>query len=155
LNRNWDVKDPRKMPEIAAQRNAVRTWIRDGHTVALYFSLHNTETGEYLEGSPQNGGDSKFQPLAERFYKILSTETTFAPTTPLRYADITTTAGMTGRMTVVQGLYRDLKIPTFLMEQRISMNPKLGHLPEIPDRMAFGAQLVGAITKAVLDVTAH
>ena len=67
-------------------------------------------------------------------------------------ADSTTTAGMTGRMTVAQGLYRDFQIPAFLMEQRISMNHKLGHLPEIPDRMAFGAQLVGAIEKAVLDV---
>ena len=40
------------------------------------------------------------------------------------------------------------------MEQRISLNPKLGHLPEIPDRMAFGAQLMGAITKTLLDVAA-
>ena len=154
LNRNWDVTDRHKMPEIAAQRDAVRAWVHDGHTIALYFSLHNTETAEYLEGPPQKG-EGKFQPLAERFFKILSTDTTFAPTRPLRYADITTTAGMTGRMTVVQGLYRDFKIPTFLMEQRISLNPKLGHLPEIPDRMAFGAQLVGAITKAVLDSSAN
>jgi hypothetical protein len=155
LNRNWDVTDPRKMPEIAAQRNAVRAWIHDGHNIALYFSLHNTETGEYLEGPPQNGGEGKFQPLAERLFKIVSTETSFAPTLPLRYADITTTAGMMGRMTVVQGLYRDFKIPTFLMEQRISLNPKLGHLPEISDRMAFGAQLVEAIAKAVRDVTTN
>ena len=155
LNRNWDVADPRKMPEIAAQRDAVRAWIEEGHTIALYFSLHNTETGEYLEGPPQNGGEGKFQPLAERFFKILSGETSFAPTTPLRYADVTTTAGMTGRMTVVQGLYHDFKIPAFLMEQRISLNPKLGHLPEIPDRMTFGAQLVEAIAKTVLDVTGN
>jgi hypothetical protein len=155
LNRNWDVTDTRKMPEIAAERDAVRAWIHDGHTIVLYFSLHNTETGEYLDGPPQNGGEGKFQPLAERFFKILSTETSFAPTTPLRYADITTTVGMTGRMTVVQGLYRDFRIPTFLMEQRISLNPKLGRLPEISDRMAFGAQLVEAIAKAVLDVTAN
>ncbi len=155
LNRNWDITDPSKMPEIAAQRDAVRAWIRGGHTIALYFSLHNTETGEYLEGPPQSGGEGKFKSLAEHFFKILSTETTFAPTTPLRYADTTTTAGMTGRMNVVQGLYRDFKIPTFLMEQRISLNPKLGHLPEIPDRMGFGAQLVDAIAKAVLNVTAN
>lgn len=148
LNRNWDVEDPRKMPEISAQREAVRAWIRGGHTIALYFSLHNTETGEYLEGPPQGGAAGEFRPLAERLFQILSTETSFAPTTPLRYADVTTTAGMTGRMTVAQGLYRDFQIPAFLMEQRISMNPKLGHLPEIPDRLAFGAQLVGAIAKA-------
>ena len=35
------------------------------------------------------------------------------------------------------------------MEQRISDNKKLGHLPEIPDRLAFGAQLVQAMAKAI------
>jgi len=154
LNRNWDVEDAGKMPEIAAQRDAVRAWLRDGHTIALYFSLHNTETGEYLEGPPEKGGDGKFRGLAERLFKILATETSFAPTTPLRYADTTTTAGMAGRMTVVQGLYHDLKFPTFLMEQRISFNPKLGHLPEVTDRLEFGEQLVGAIGKTVMDVRA-
>ena len=149
LNRNWDVTNPQEMPEITAQREAVRAWIRDGHTIALYFSLHNTETGEYLEGPPQDGGEGKFKPLAERFFKILSTETTFAPTTPLRFAGATTTPGMPGRMTVVQGLYRDFKIPAFLMEQRISLNPKLGHVPGIPDRIKFGSELVEAIAKAV------
>jgi hypothetical protein len=152
LNRNWDVDDPRKMPEIAAQRDAVHAWIRDGHTIALYFSLHNTETGEYLEGPPDKGGDGKFQPLAERLFQILSTGTSFAPTTPLRYADTTTTAGMAGRMTVVQGLYHDFQIPAFLMEQRISFNAKLGHLPEVADRLAFGGQLVSAIAKTVVPV---
>jgi hypothetical protein len=53
-------------------------------------------------------------------------------------------------MTVVQGLYRDFQIPAFLMEQRISHNEKLGHLPEIPDRIAFGGQLVRAVAKAIL-----
>jgi Zinc carboxypeptidase len=149
LNRNWDVIDQRRMPEIAAQREAVRAWLAKGHKVAMYFSLHNTETGEYLEGPPQSETESGSRPLAERFFEILSSETSFAPTAPLRYADVTTAPGMTGRMTVVQGLYHDFKIPAFLMEQRISLNPKLGHLPEVDDRMAFGAELVKAIGKAV------
>ena len=150
LNRNWDTDDPVKMPEIAAQRAAVRAWVNAGHKIALYFSLHNTETGEYLEGPPEKGGEGRFQPFAERFFRLLTDDTSFAPTQPLRFADITTTAGKAGRMTVVQGLYRDLKIPAFLMEQRISNNPKLGHLPEIPDRLAFGAQLVQAMADAVM-----
>jgi hypothetical protein len=150
LNRNWDTNDPVKMPEIAAQRAAVRAWVEAGHRIALYFSLHNTETGEYLEGPPEKGGEGKFQALAERFFRLLSTETSFAPTTPLRFADVTTTAGMAGRMTVVQGLYHDLKVPAFLMEQRVSYNPKMGHLPEIPDRVAFGGQLAEAMARAVL-----
>ena len=148
LNRNWDIEDAAKMPEITAQRNAVREWIRSGHPVDLFFSLHNTETGEYLEGPP-----GKFQPLAEKCFRTLSNETTFAPTRPLQYAETTTTAGMAGRMTVVQGLYHDFQIPAFLMEQRISYNQKLGHLPEIPDRIAFGEQLVRAVAKTILGAT--
>ena len=108
LNRNWDVSDPVKMPEITAQRNAVKEWVRGGHSLDLFFSLHNTETGEYLEGPPEG-----FRPLAERLFRTLSEETSFAPTTPLRFAGVSTTAGMAGRMTVVQGLYRDFKIPAF------------------------------------------
>jgi hypothetical protein len=145
LNRNWDIENAAKMPEIAAQRSAVREWIRSGHSVDLFFSLHNTETSEYLDGPPAGG-----RPLAERFFRTLSEETSFAPTRPLQYSDTTTTPGMAGRMTVVQGLYRDFQIPAFLMEQRISYNEKLGHLPEIPDRIAFGGELVRAVAKTIL-----
>ena len=149
LNRNWDVEDPVNMPEITAERNAVREWLKSGRRIALFFSLHNTETGEYPEGTPDQGGGGRFRELSERLFRILSTETSFAPTTPLRYAEATTTAGMTGRMNVAQGLYRDFQIATFIMEQRIAYNSKLGHLPEVADRMAFGAELVRAIAKAV------
>ena len=145
LNRNWDIEDSAKMPEIAAQRNAVWEWIRSGHSVDLFFSLHNTETSEYLDGPPGGG-----RPLAERFFRTLSEETSFAPTRPLQYSDTTTTPGMAGRMTVVQGLYRDFQIPAFLMEQRVSYNEKLGHLPEITDRIAFGGELVRAVAKTIL-----
>ena len=149
LNRNWDVVDPVKMPEITAQRNAVKQWLDAGHHVDLLLSLHNTETAEYLEGPPDNGGDGKFVPLANRVFDALSQHTTFAPTRPLTFASPTTTSGKKGRMTVIQGLYADLGIPGFLMEQRISLNPKLGHIPEIADRMKFGGELVGALAGAV------
>jgi hypothetical protein len=52
-------------------------------------------------------------------------------------------------MTVIQGLYADFKIPGFLMEQRVSKNPKLGHIPEVGDRLKFGSELVAAIAQAV------
>ncbi len=52
-------------------------------------------------------------------------------------------------MTVIQGLYADYKILGFLMEQRVSNNPKLGRLPEISDRLQFGRELVGAIAETV------
>ncbi len=149
LNRNWDVVDPIKMPEITAQRNAVKQWLGGGHPIDLLLSLHNTETGEYLEGPPDNGGSGKFRPLSERVFETLSKNTTFAPAQPLRYAEETTTPGKTGRMTVIQGLYRDFGIAGFLMEQRISYNAKLGRLPEVADRLNFGAELVKSLAEAV------
>jgi hypothetical protein len=145
LNRNWDVVDPVKMPEITVQRNAVKQWLDGGHRIDLLLSLHNTETGEYLEGPP----DRQFLPLAERVFDELSQHTSFAPTRSLSFAETTTTPGKKGRMTVIQGLYADFKIPGFLMEQRICFNPKLGHLPEIPDRVKFGGELVEALAAAV------
>ena len=149
LNRNWDVVDGVKMPEITVQRAAVAKWLQGGNHIDLLLSLHNTETGEYLEGPPDDGGRGKYKPLAGRVFQTLSADTTFAPTRPLSFAQETTTAGKPGRMTVIQGLYKDFGIAGFLMEQRISYNAKLGHLPEVADRQAFGEQLVKALAKAV------
>ncbi len=145
LNRNWDVSDPAKMPEIAAQRGAIDTWISSGRTIDFFLSLHNTETGEYLEGPP----GTAHQEFATRLFGLLKAGTTFAPTRELFFAETTTTAGMKGRMNVVQGLHARHRIPAFLMEQRISHNPKLGRLPAIEDRVRFGKELVEAIAKAL------
>ncbi len=147
LNRNWDITDPAKMPEITAQRNAVQRWLAAGHSIDLFLSLHNTETAEYLEGSP--GAVGPLRGLGERLFRILCDRTTFSPSRPLAVAQTSTTPGKPGRMTVIQGLYRDFKIPGFLMEQRISQNSKPGHLPEISDRLRFGAELVQAISAAL------
>ncbi|MDQ6663065.1 MAG: M14-type cytosolic carboxypeptidase [Acidobacteriota bacterium] len=149
LNRNWDVSDPAKMPEIAAQRNAIKAWLDSGNSIDLFFSLHNTETAEYLQGPPEGAENPQVADLAQRFFKALAEHSTFAPTQSLFFADKTTTAGQPGRMTVIQGLHADYKIAGFLMEQRISVNPKLGRLPEIPDRLKFGGELVRAIAKTV------
>jgi len=147
LNRNWDVVDAVKMPEITAQRNAIKKWLDAGNHIDFLMSLHNTETGEYLEGPPDANG--KFKPLAERVFQVLSTQTSFAPTRPLSFAGETTTAGKVGRMNVSQGLYRDFGIAGFIMEQRISDNKKLGHLPEVADRVKFGGELVRGLGQAV------
>ena len=108
---------------------------RDTHCVAFCAKFHFAEP--------------RIAPHAERVFQILSTGTSFAPTRPLSFAEQTTTPGKPGRMNVSQGLYKDFGIPGFIMEQRISFNPKLGHLPEIPDRMKFGEELVRALAKAV------
>jgi hypothetical protein len=145
LNRNWDAIDRRLMPEIAAQHKAVADWVAGGHKVDLFLSLHNTETAEYLEGPP----DGSVKPLAERFFAALKDKTTFDPNRPLFYAAETTTKGMKGRMTVIQGLSHDFRIPAFLMEQRVAFNPKLGRLPRVEDRLEFGRQLVAAIAESL------
>ena len=146
LNRNWDTIDPMRMPEIAAQRAAVESWLKAGHSVDVFLSLHNTETSEYLEGPPDQ---EKHRALSERLYRSLSETTSFAPTRPLFFAATTTTAGKPGRMTVSQGLSSSFGIAAFIMEQRVSMNPKLGHLPEVADRLRFGSELVRALANAV------
>lgn len=147
LNRNWDVNGVQKMPEIAAQRSAITSWVRSGHKVDLFMSLHNTESAEYLDGPPEHGGP--YAKLAARYFDILQRKTSFAPTRPLQFAATTTTEGMAGRMTVVQGLYRDLRIPAFLMEQRISAHPKYGRRPLIEDRLRFGRELANAIAETL------
>jgi hypothetical protein len=86
---------------------------------------------------------------SSRVFRILSQQTTFAPVQPLRYAEETTAPGKPGRMTVIQGLYRDFGTPGFLMEQRISYNAKVGKLPDVSDRLKFGAELVQSLAKAV------
>lgn len=145
LNRNWDVEDGTNMPEITAQRNAIAAWIKSGHKIDLFLSLHNTETSEYLEGPP----DKSVAPFAQRLFDILTKDTTFHPSRPLFFAASTTTEGMKGRMTVIQGLYRDFRIPGFLMEQRIAFNEKLSRFPTVEDRINFGRELVLAIANTL------
>lgn len=147
LNRNWDAADKTKMPEIAAQRQAILGWIDAGGRVDMLLSLHNTETSEYLDGPPD--ADGRYRLLAERFFKLLSASKTFAPTRLLRSAETSTTPGKPGRMTVTQGLYRDRRLPGFLIEQMITTHPKLGRQPTPEDRQQFGADLVQAMWQAV------
>jgi hypothetical protein len=139
LNRNWDTVDPGTMPEIAAQRKTVLEWIDGGHRIDLFLSLHNTETGEYLQAP------AEFRSLGERLFGILAKSTTFHPTTPLRENG----DAAKSRMNVAQGLYHDRKIPAMLMEQMIEYNSNLGHCPTVADRQEFGAGLVRAISEAV------
>lgn len=140
LNRNWDVNGVEKMPEITAQRAAIKRWLDSGKKIDLFYSLHNTETSEYLEGPP--GG--VYKELAERFFHLLESDTSFAPTRKLFSSEVSADKG---RMIVIQGLYRDFKLPGFLMEQRISRHPKYGRLPLVEDRLRFGRELAVTIAK--------
>jgi hypothetical protein len=143
LNRNWDTPDPRKMPEIWAQRRAILAWVDSRHRLDLFLSLHNDETDEYLEAP------AEFNALGERAFHALVASSTFNPTAPLRDSGASTTPGKPGRMTVDQGLFHDRKLPAMLMEQMIEYDSKLGRVPTAADRGEFGAELVRALSAAV------
>ena len=148
LNRNWDVTDPKRMPEITAERAAIFAWLDSGHPIDIFLSLHNTETAEYLAGPPDSSGSTR--PQMERLFRLLSNTSTFAASRPPQFDEATTTPGKPGRMNAPQGLYRDRKVPAFLIEQRISKHPKLGRPPTIEDREQFGKELVQALWRATL-----
>ncbi len=139
LNRNWDVNGVAKMPEIAAQRQAILA----AGGGALFLSLHNTETAEYLQGPPVTAPEVRA--LAERFCAALVAKSSFAPTRPLSFAGPVAA----GRMTVIHGLTRERPWPAFLMEQRISTQPKYGRRPLVEDRLRFGGELVNVISEVL------
>jgi hypothetical protein len=139
LNRNWDVNGVAKMPEITAQRQAILA----AGGGALFLSLHNTETAEYLEGPPVQ--DAAVRELAGRFYEALVARSSFAPTRPLSFAGPVAA----GRMTVIHGLTRERAWPAFLMEQRISAQPKYGRRPLVADRLRFGGELVQVMSEVL------
>lgn len=144
LNRNWDTIDPDSLPEITAQHAAIEKWLKGGRSIDFFFTLHNTETAEYLQGPP-----GEMPMVGKRLFDLLVRNTSFSPSRSLFSSEDTTTAGMKGRMTVVQGLHHDFKIPAFLMEQRVARHTKLGRFPTVSDRIDFGKALVTAIAEAI------
>jgi hypothetical protein len=145
LNRNWDVEDPVKMPEITAQRHAIYRWLDGGGKVDLLLTLHNDENPEYLAGPPA----PELRGLMQRFETELLRSKYFQSNRRADLSAATTTEGKPGRMTVVQGLYAARKIPAFLIEQMTVKHPKLGRQPQPQDRMSFGVDLVQAMAAAV------
>jgi hypothetical protein len=148
LNRNWDNVNPKLMPEIHSQREAILGWVDAGHRLDLFLTLHNTESADYIEG-PLTAGGGAIKRLGERFWKLLDERTSFYSPGGPRDAPPSTTLGKKGRMSVNQGLFADRKIPAFLMEQMVNVNPKLARCPTVKDRLEFGAALVRVMTEAV------
>lgn len=143
LNRNWDAIDAAEEPEIAAQHSAIKRWLDAGNRIDAFLTVHNTETGEYLEGP------AACRPMVEKLQKILESETTFNPTRKQwQDAAPSTGPGQKGRMTVNQGLSSDFGVCAMLMEQMVARNGKLGGLPTVEQRRQFGGQLVKAMAKA-------
>ena len=145
LNRNWDLVDPKKMPEIAAQRQAILDWVDHGGRADMLLTLHNDEGPEYIGGPP----GQEHLPLLERFSKLIEASPVFQQNRKASLAETSTTAGKPGRMSFPQGMYHDRKLPAFLIELRCFLHPELGHEPNIPDRLRFGRDLVQAMASAV------
>lgn len=145
LNRNWDITDPVKMPEITAARNAILNWAEHGGRIDFFLSLHNDETNEYLIGPPS----PRFRPLGQKVFEELTRTTTFDPSHAYEEDPGKVTPLQPGRMDVAQALYYQHSLPAFLMEQRIAHVGKLGRCPTIDDRMEFGKGLVKSIWAAL------
>jgi len=145
LNRNWDINDPVKMPEITAARDAILNWAEHGGRIDFFLSLHNDETNEYLIGPPS----PRFRPLGQKVFEELTRTTTFDPSHAYEEDQGKVTPLQPGRMDVAQALYYQDSLPAFLMEQRIAHVGKLGRCPTIDDRMEFGKGLVKSIWAAL------
>lgn len=148
LNRNWDLDDPRLMPEIHAQKGSIRDWLKAGHRLDLFLSLHNTETAEYITGLPEASPEGHKQML-DRLHRDLVQHTDFAPSRPPSDPGESTTPGKPGRVAVYQAIRQQFGVPAFLMEQRVQHNPKLGRIPLREDRVRFGEQLAKVLAGAV------
>jgi hypothetical protein len=145
LNRNWDVMDPVKMPEITVERKAILEWVDAGKRFDFFLTLHNDEYNEYLQGPP----DERWSILLRKVWNNCSSGSTFAPTQQPSLVAATTTEGKAGRMNVVQGLSHDRSLPAFEVEMRITKHPKLCRRPNVEDRLLAGRELIQAIWKSI------
>lgn len=141
LNRNWDSpNDPSLRPEILAQKTAMEAWLAEGNKIDFFLSIHNTETGEYLEG-PEG---SK---LGEALYSALREKTTFDPD---RVYFSRMKIDSPTRANVIQWLWNTHQVPAFLMELRIAQSKKLGARPTPATWKEFGGQLAERIAAQLL-----
>jgi hypothetical protein len=141
LNRNWDSpNDVVKKPEILAQKTAIEEWLKAGGRMDLFLTLHNTETGEYLEGPPGNK-------LGASLFAALKEKTQFDP--DREYFSRMQVSGP-GRANVIQWLWGTHKAPAMLMELRVAHSKKLGGRPGPASWNTFGAELAREIAALVL-----
>jgi hypothetical protein len=141
LNRNWDApNDVSKRPEILAQKTAIEAWLKAGKKIDLFLTLHNTETGEYLEGPP----GSK---LGKDLYAVLKERTTFDPDREY-FSRMNVEAP--GRANVIQWLWATHKVQAMLMELRVAHSKKLGARPGTGSWSEFGAALAKQIAALLL-----
>ncbi len=141
LNRNWDHVIAEEMPEIAAQKRAITTWLSDGHPIDLFVTLHNTESADYLQGPDK--------PVGQRLWQRMVETSSFESDEGLREMSVSTTPGKPGRMTVNQALWAEEQVPAYLMELKVERVGKLNGRRTVDDWRALGPKLVQAIAAAL------
>lgn len=140
LNRNWDSPyDVVKRPEILAQKKAMEAWLEAGNKIDFFLSIHNTETGEYLEGPPEGPGQDLWKALKDR--------TSFDPDRAY-FTRMAVTAP--GRANVIQWLWGVKGVPAHLMELRVARSPKLEARPTAESWRVFGEQLSKEIAAVLI-----
>ena len=144
VNRNWDVADPKRMPEIAALRKTVLDWVDGGRPVDLFLSLHNTNS-DYLSG-PVSAGGPVYRDMVKRLAAMLNAHTIYSPGAP---RDWVPGDPQPGRADACEGLFRDRGISTLLLEQNVQTLAKLGHPASVEDYRKFGSQLLPSLASAV------
>ena len=144
VNRHWDkvdLRDPRwlkLMPEIWYVKKAILA-AHASQPIDLLVNMHNTETAEYLDTMVD---DAAGQAKLQRLFTRLVAETSFDPS---RKLGIVTAPGNTTNV-----LWKERRVPIALMEQRVGPSAKLGRLPTVADRLAFGRQLIVQMAETVL-----
>jgi len=142
VNRHWDkvdLRDPqwlRLMPEIWYVKKAILAAHAE-KPIDLMVNLHNTETAEYLDTMVDDeAGQAKLQ----RLFAKLVANTSFDPS---RKLGIVLTPTNTTNV-----LWKERRVPVALMELRVGPSAKLGRLPTVADRLAFGRQLLTQMAEA-------
>ncbi|MCC7342573.1 MAG: hypothetical protein IT170_15935 [Bryobacterales bacterium] len=151
LNRNWDVEDARLMPEIAATRKAVESWIAEGHSIDFFLTIHNTESADFLSG-PVGAHGSHAKEIGERLNALLKSATHFSPTGGVR--DSAAGEKAPGRLTVDRWVFEKTGAPSFLMELMTNPSPAFGRPALTSDRLNFGGALVRLIDEALTNAPA-
>lgn len=148
LNRNWDLDDPSRMPEIAAAKQAMEDWLAEGRKIDFFMTIHNEESADHLTG-PLSAGGPGIRDLIQRLSTALEASTHFHSVSGPR--DGRSFSPEPGRMTVDAWVFQRTKSPAMLMELMTDPNPKLGRPPLTQDRLNFGAALVRLIDEAIVN----
>ncbi len=141
LNRNWDLDDPVKMPEIASTKKAMTDWVQAGRPFDIFVTLHNNPRDWTGVGAPE------FADLAQRFFKALVAETPFDGVGGARAPAAAPPAK--GRTNVYGWVSRMLKKPGFIIELGGHKNEKLGRWPDADLWREFGRKLMPVMAAIV------